>query len=152
MTALWLPQTQALNALETAYQNAAIQPPQPQIIQIPTGCGKSTVIGLLPRYICSPSELMEKEIVIFVVVPNLQLVEQTVRAIEQCYIRHPNPTGITEMVSVKAVHSFEHLVQLIGEREASISVPISYHFWVINIHKLHKRYAHNVHWQQIDAI
>ena len=44
MAGLWVPQIEALNAIKQVYHLEA-PPPQPQIVQIPTGCGKSTIIS-----------------------------------------------------------------------------------------------------------
>src|SRR3989338_9101317 len=82
---LWSPQREALEALSVVYRGGEeIQWKQPQIVQIPTGCGKSTVIALLPRYL-----VPERHCTVLVIVPTLILVEQALSAIKRTYELHP---------------------------------------------------------------
>src|SRR3989338_1940065 len=120
----WEPQIEALHSLSERYaiNNGRIPP---QIIQIPTGCGKTPVIAFLPR--CIPALKCN----VLVVVPTVPLVEQTVISIRQAFKRH---SIMGEKVTVEPVQSFDHLVVLTN---ADADSDIDHCFWVVNIHKLH---------------
>ena len=60
---LWTPQREALEALSNVYRGRE-EWKQPQIVQLPTGCGKSTVNALLPRYL-----MPHRHCTILVIVP-----------------------------------------------------------------------------------
>src|SRR3989338_2211141 len=120
----WEPQIEALHSLSERYANNNGRIP-PQIIQIPTGCGKTTVIAFLPR--CIPALKCN----VLVVVPTVPLVEQTVISIRQAFKRHQS---MNERVIVESVQSFDHLILL---ATADPDSDIDHCFWVVNIHKLH---------------
>src|SRR3989338_5332673 len=119
----WEPQIEALHSLSERYaiNNGRIPP---QIIQIPTGCGKTTVIAFLPR--CIPAS----KCTVLVVVPTLPLVEQTAISIRRAFNRHPS---MGERVIVESIQSFDLLVLLTAEADSDID----HRFCVVNIHKLH---------------
>src|SRR3989338_10858699 len=102
---LWSPQQEALEALSVVYrgeEEEETQWKQPQIVQIPTGCGKSTVIALLPRYL-----IPERHCTVLVIVPTLLLVEQTISAIQRAYERHPRAQEDIECISIASLEDLE---------------------------------------------
>lgn len=136
---LWEPQEQALKAIQRSYAQSEELPPQPQIIQIPTGCGKSTVIALLPLYLPPQQE----ELTILVVVPTVALVEQTKQAICTAFRRHTSPTQLSKL-TVHTIESVDRLSVLLNQRRRRVEE--KYRFLVCNIHKLHND---SKHWWRI---
>src|SRR3989338_4680145 len=169
MVELWLPQRDALQTLSNAYQDNV---PGAQIVQLPTGCGKSSVIALSPRWLGYAAS--QHHCTILVVVPTLNLIHQTARAILETYNRHPNPessSSYEEVALVTEIQSFDHLMENLpnpadlpstiarsmhahhqinqsssgSEEDDDELEEVSityYHFLVCNIHKLHHAGSH----------
>src|SRR3989338_4265855 len=133
---LWTPQREALEALSDVYRGRE-EWKQPQIVQLPTGCGKSTVNALLPRYL-----MPHRHCTILVIVPTLLLVEQTISAIKRAYERHPR---VQEDIYCKSISSLEDLeecidaISLEGNNTPVGEEQVKYRFLVCNVHKLHQR-------------
>ena len=153
-TSLWEPQKQALQRLSETFQSNNEDHFPPQIIQIPTGCGKSTVMALSPRYIFPHSN---DPWVILVVVPNLTLVDQTYNSIFHAYQRHPlldEEEIEREEVNVHRITSREDLQHQLDLLDQPLNHK-HYHFFVCNIHKLHEKgfsQATQAQWQRLSTM
>src|SRR3989338_9762971 len=115
MNQLRQPQREALDALSKTSSNI------PQIVVIPTGVGKTTIIALLPTIFVTGRKI------VLVIVPALTLIEQTSKSIQETC----NRCAIN--MHIECVESVQHLSTLIES-----SFPSDYQtYWITNIHKLH---------------
>src|SRR3989338_2214903 len=115
MNQLRQPQREALDALSKTSSNI------PQIVVIPTGVGKTTVIALLPTIFVTDQKI------VLVIVPTLALIEQTSKSIQETCNR------CAIHIHIECVESVQHLSTLIES-----SSPSDYQtYWITNIHKLH---------------
>src|SRR3989338_2344297 len=114
MNKLRQPQREASDALSKTSSDI------PQIVVIPTGVGKTTVIALL-------STIFETDRkIVLVIVPTLALIEQTSKSIQETCSR------CAIHIHIECVESVQHLSTLIE------SSPSNYQtYWITNIHKLH---------------
>src|SRR3989338_1811904 len=118
MNQLRQPQREALDAL-----SKTSSPNIPQIVVIPTGVGKTTIIALLSTIFETDQKI------VLVIVPTLALIEQTSKSIQETCNR------CAIHMHIECVESVQHLSTLI---ESSSSSSSSYQtYWVTNIHKLH---------------
>src|SRR3989338_366186 len=115
MNQLRQPQREALDALSKTSSDI------PQIVVIPTGVGKTTVIALLPTIFVTDQKI------VLVIVPTHALIEQTSKSIQETCNR------CAVHIHIECVESVQHLSTLIES-----SSPSNYQtYWITNIHKLH---------------